>query len=78
MVAAIERDQVEQVAVFTRGCIGPFAGGAFAVDAASQANIEAAPRRAEGIADNPVASLAPSGREIMAADRFCIAGKLPG
>ncbi len=70
--------QIKQVAMLAGRGISPFSGGAFALLAACQANVETAPGGAERIADDPVTPLAPSGGEVMPTHGFRIAGELPG
>lgn len=46
--APVEGDQIEQIAVLSGRCVGPFAGAV-----AGQADIEAAARMVEDVADTP-------------------------
>lgn len=60
------------------GGVGPFAGGALAMFAALQTDIEAAPLGALDVAGNPVAPFAVTGGELVTADGFRVARKLSG
>ncbi len=68
-------DQVEQVAVLAGRRVGPLAGGARAGAGAMQADVEAAPRRVADVAGEPVAALAASVGQVVAADRLGVLGK---
>ena len=56
--AAIGRDQVQEIAMLSRGGIRPFAGGAGTVIRPGKANIKAAAGRIVDIADQPIAAMA--------------------
>ena len=70
--AAVEADQVEQIAVFAAGGVGPVTGGAAAGGGAGETHIQAAAGRVADIADQPVAALAAAVGEKMAAHRLGI------
>ena len=54
--ATIERDQVEKIAMFAGGGIGPFAGGTPAAVRTAQPDKEAAAPRVGDITDQPAAA----------------------
>ena len=66
-------DEVEEIAMFGRSRVGPFAGGALAAIRPFQANEQAAARCVRDVADQPIATLASTVREIMSAHRLGIA-----
>ena len=74
----VERDQVEQIAMFAGGGVGPFAGRALAGVGTVQTHEQAAARRVPHVADEPVAAFAPAVREIVAAHRLGIARETAG
>ena len=71
--AAALADHVEQVAVLARGGVGPFAGGAATGFRPLEPDEHGAPRCIAHVADEPIAALAPSIGEIMAAHRLGLA-----
>src|SRR5579871_4972905 len=70
--APVEGDEVEQIAMFAGGGVGPFAGGAFAAVGTAQTHEEAAAGRVGDIADQPVTALAMAVGEVVAAHRLGI------
>ena len=70
--AAIERDQIEEIAMLAGRGIGPFAGSAGTGVGTVETDIEAAPGRVPDVARDPVAALAASVGEISAAHGLCI------
>ena len=72
-VPLVKPDKVEEVAMFSGRRIDPVADRAAL--GLEQPDIEAAPGRSGDIADHPVAPFAPSGREIVAANRIRVLGK---
>jgi hypothetical protein len=76
--AAIERDEIEKIAMLARGGIRPLAGSAFAGIGAAQADEQTAAGRISHIADEPVAAFAPAIGEIVAAHRLGILRETAG
>lgn len=72
-MALIESDEVDEVAMLAGRGIDPVAD--CAALGLEEPDIEAAPRRSGNIANHPIASLAPTGGEVMAANGLCILGE---
>ena len=70
-------DQVEQIAVFSRGGIGPMPGCARAELRPAEPDEHRPARRVANVAHRPVAALAPPFGEVMAADRLGVAREAP-
>ena len=70
---AVDGDEIEQVAVFARGGVSPLAGGALAAVRPLETDEQATSRRVRHIANEPVAALATTVGEIVAAHRLGIA-----
>src|SRR3546814_8991922 len=69
-MATGDRDDVEQVAMFAGGGVGPFTRRAASVLRSCKTDIEAAPRRVAGVADQPITALAMPLRQIVTAHRL--------
>src|SRR5262249_62303394 len=63
----VQGDEVEEIAVLSRGGVGPFAGGALAAGRSGESNEQAAARCVRDIADDPVATAATAVGEAVAA-----------
>ncbi len=75
---AIERNEVQKIAMFARGGVRPLAGCTLAAVRSAQADEEAAARSVGDIADQPVSAFAMAVGEIMAAHRLGIARETAG
>ena len=71
-------DDVEQIAVFTGGRVGPLARGALPRARPAQANKHGSPGCIPNVSDDPVVPDTPTVEEIMPADQFGLFGKPPG
>src|SRR3546814_17214626 len=69
-MATGDRDDVEQVAMFAGGGVGPFTRRAASVLRSCKTDIEAAPRRVAGVADQPITALAIPLRQIVTTHRL--------
>src|SRR3546814_3547043 len=70
VMATGDRDDVEQVAMFAGGGVGPFTRRAASVLRSCKTDIEAAPRRVAGVADQPITALAMPLRQVVTAHRL--------
>jgi hypothetical protein len=75
---AVHGDEIEQVAMFARRRIGPFAGGALAAVGSLEPDEQAPPWRVSHIAKQPVPALPAAIGEIVAAHRFGMARETMG
>src|SRR5437764_822964 len=71
--AAVQADEVEEIAMLAGGGVGPFASGAGAAVAFFEPHKQAAPGRVGDIAHEPVIADAPSAGEIVTAHRLGLA-----
>jgi hypothetical protein len=71
--AAVECDEVEKIAMFTGGGVGPFAGGAYARVRSVETDEQTAAGCVPRVADEPVAAFTATVREIVAAHRLGLA-----
>jgi hypothetical protein len=74
--SAVQGDKIEEIAMLSGGCVGPFANSALASIRSRKPDEQAAAGRIFDVADEPVISGLATVGEIMAAHRWRLARKM--